>query len=681
MNETRIRHWTVERLEKFLWQAADNLRGVITASGYHEVIAPLLLLKRVSDQPGLLTVPDRARWSYIVANPRPELGDALNKALSALEQSNKRELDNLFDPIDFNRKPGQAELVKLVNHFGQLDLSDEYLEFGDVLGQAYDSFLGRAMSLTGKRGGEFYTPRAVCRLMAELVEPQAGQNVYDPCLGSGGMLLQAIQYASERDGAGGELALYGQEKNSSAWFMGRMNLLLHGIADASVSGTDSLAEPLHAHDGSLKRFDLVLTSPPFSMNYAKDEVRNPERMRYGWTPEGAKKADLMFVQHVLASLRPDGIGAVVTPHGVLFRGGSEADIRRGFIKDDRLEAVIGIGPNVFSNTNLPACILVVRGTQGPPADRRGRVLFINAEHEVATERAQNRLDPQHVEKIADAFLGWKEIPGFSRIVSLEEIEANDFNINIRRYVDADPPAEPLLDIDAALTGGIPWREIEPEAERFKAFGIDLDELVVPVRPGYRDFYVEGYEATAARIPELTAAREQRLMVSCRLWWQRQNDLFTDLAGTNDLFTSGTRSHLRRTFCEELLPLGILDYHQVTGAFAAWWSDHRDDLRTLSHKGFAGVVDRWDAARPIQPDHPLLDLPPDLGRSRVLDTLGNDLCSRVEQLLVTERQRLIDTYRSWGERYATSMADLGRQYEAAESELRARMAALGYDWPL
>src|SRR5205814_2614449 len=199
-------------------------------------------------------------------------------------------------------------------------------------------------------------------------------------------------------------------------------------------------------------------------------VNHPERMRYGWTA-GRGKADLMYVQHVLATLQPDGVGAVVTPHGVLFRGGVEADIRRGIVEDGRLEAVIGIGPNVFRGTAIPACILVLRGTNGPPAARRGNVLFINAEREVVTGRTQNRLEPQHVEKIVGTFRTAAEIPGFSRMVPISELAENDFNLNIRRYVDAGPAAEPAPDVRAAIFGCVPTGEIEAEATTSRLSGI------------------------------------------------------------------------------------------------------------------------------------------------------------------------------------------------------------------
>ncbi|MFJ9422458.1 N-6 DNA methylase [Streptomyces sp. NPDC101249] len=674
MNENRVGPLATEQLEKLLFQAADILRGDLRASDYGEVIAPLLILKRASDQPGLLTVPDLARWSHVVTHHPRELGDALNRALWALEKSNPSELKGLFDRVDFNRRvPGPSALQRLIYHFDPLRLSDDHLEFGDVLGRAYDGFLS-AVSMSDRRSGEFYTPRAVCRLLAELVRPQEGQSVYDPCAGSGGMLLQAAHYVEQHDGNEADLALYGQEKNNAAWFNGALNLFLNGIRDTSVSVSDCLADPLLEH-GRIKQFDRVLTAPPFSMNYVRHEVGYPERMIYGWTPEGGKKADLMFVQHVLAVLRPDGVGTVVAPHGVLFRGGAEADIRRRLIEDGRLEAVIGIGPNVFHNTALPACILVLRGTQGLPTDRRGSVLFINAEHEIASGRAQNRLEPQHVERIVKSFQSWEDIPGFASVVSLDDIAANDFNLNIRRYVDTDPSAEPLLDVRAALTGGVPKREIDLASQRFRAFGIDLDDLFQPSGPHYVDFLEEGYEATAARIPELAADLERRFIFRSRDWWQQQYHLFADAAGTNRLFTSGLRSQLRSSFCADLMPLKILGEHQLTGVLASWWSDHEDDLRSLNHRGFTGVVDRWHSTRPSWLGTSRIPSEPDI--ARVLDALGDDLCSRVRQLVVTERQSLVATYLSWGDRYATSLADLERRYETAAARLKARMAVLGH----
>jgi type I restriction enzyme M protein len=632
----------------------------------------MLLLKRASDQPGILQVPERAHWSRIVGHKGKALGHVLNEALWELELNNREGLEGVFEALDFDRRLGRAELSALVDQFDHIPLSDDDLEFGDEVGRAYDMILSEFADSAGKRGGDFFTPRSVVQLMVRLVRPQEGQSIYDPFAGSGGMLIQARQYIDEHGGEGADLALFGQEVNSGTWSTARLNLLLHGITDSSVLCGDTLADPLHSlEDGRLRSFDCVLTNPPFSMNYSEKEVRHPERMKYGWTPGQGKKADLMNVQHVLATLRPDGIGAVVTPHGVLFRGGAEAEIRRGIVEDARLEAVIGIGPNVFHGTAIPACILVLRGTNGTPADdQRGQVLFINAEREVVTGRSQNRLEPHNVEKIVGAFREWADIPGFSRVVSLDEIAENDFNLNIRRYVDAGPSAEPPLDVRAALSGGVPRSEVDAEAGKFHVFGIGLANLFTAQDSDYLDFLSEGCEATAARIPDLAAVRERDFIDHCRAWWKGMESRIADLAGTGKLLM--LRPRLMASFREELLAEGILDRYQLAGGFAAWWSDRHDDLRSLDDRGFSGVIDRWAAA-----DGQRSYLPETLAYERVLDVLGDDLRTRMERLVAAERQGLVDIYRSWGDRYATSLTDLERQSEDAAARLRARLKELGY----
>jgi type I restriction enzyme M protein len=597
------------------------------------------------------------------------LGHVLDEAVHQLEDGNPELLAGALEGGASFERIGAARLQNLVEYFSDIPLRDDYLEFDDTIGLAYNRALRWFGDRAGVKGGVPYTPESIVELMVRLVQPREGQSVYDPFVGSGGMLVQAKKYVDDHGEVGAHLSLFGQEKNVSTSSVARLNLLLNGVRDGSILCGDTLERPLHAlADGRLKLFDRVLTNPPFSSNYDKTGVSYPERMRYGWT---SKQADMMNVQHVLAVLRPDGVGAVVTPHGVLFRGGAEAEIRKGILEDGRVEAVIGIGANVFQGTAIPACILVLRGRKGSPENGCGSVLFINAEREVASGRTQNRLEPAHVEKIVQAFRGWSEIPNFSRVVSLGEIAQNGFNLNIRRYVDANPAVEVHLDVRGALFGGVPRREIQAAVPGFQAFGIDLMKLFRIKSAGYLDFLPEGYEVTAAHIPELSAPREHEFLDRYRNWWERAEAKIAERAGTGRLMM--LRSDLMSSFSEDLLFQGMLDQPQLSGAFADWWSDRYDDFRSLDLRGFAGVVDRWATTR--RP--PVSREADQSARERVLDTLGNDLRSRVEKLVFMERQELADMYHSWGEQYATSLADLEEQDEAVAARIRARLRELGY----
>jgi type I restriction enzyme M protein len=669
---------TVDQLDEHLWRAAEVLRGELDASAFAQVLGPLLLLKRASDQPGLFRVTEQSRWRAVLEHGRSNPGHALEAALHRLEADNPEHMAGLFQMVNFGSAPSRRVLTWLVDHLDQVSLSDEDLTFRDGVGRAFDRFLVRTASLAGTKGGDVFVPRAVCRLMTELVAPREGDSVADPHAGWGGMLLQAARYVTEHGGHPTNLKLYGQEKNTAAWLTGRINLMLHGVTDAVVANTEPLAEPLLADGYDLARFDRVLTVPPFSRSYLRHEVSHPERMRYGWVPEGGKKADLMSIQHVLATLRPEGRAAVVAPHGILFRGGAEGEIRRGLIEDDRIEAVIGLGANVFYGTSIPTSVLVLKGTQGRPAGERGSVLFVDAQGEVTTGRSKNRLDAQHIARIAGVFHRREELPGFSRVVSLEEIREQDFTLNIRRYVDADPLPEPLIDIGAALVGGVPRSEIEDHVGRFQAFGIGLDQLFLPDRPGYLRFPAEGHQAVAARIPALANARAMSFLDAVRRWWADQSPLLVELAGTGRLFRSGLRSRLETTFCEELLPLAVLDRYQLLGALSAWWSDRDEELRTLDAYGFEEVLGRrrTPGERKGPPNRPPF-IPRGQEAARVLEGLTDGLCLHVEQLVTAELRKLIDTYLGWGERYAVSMADLEEQYLAASQRLRLRMTGLGH----
>jgi type I restriction enzyme M protein len=376
--------------------------------------------------------------------------------------------------------------------------------------------------------------------------------------------------------------------------MAKMNLLLHRAGDADLRNGDTLIEPLHQEASSrLRRFSKVLSNPPFSLNYKADEVTFKARMQFGWAPETGKKADLMFVQHMIAVLEQRGIAATVMPHGVLFRGGAERMIREQMLAADVIEAVIGLGPNLFYGTGIPACVLVLRSPGGKTDPRRQkRVLFINADRDYTSGRAQNDLGPEHVEKIVTTFHEWREISGYSKAVSVDELLAEDANLNIRRYVDNAPPPEPQ-DVRAHLHGGVPKAEVTAKERLFSAFGVDVHTLFAerePADPDYYDFLPEGPKLTAERIAGLAAVREDELRAAYGDWWGKEAKLVVELPEHKRLML--LRKDLLDGFSGALVPLGVLDEFTTGGIVAGWWMDNRHDLKALAAGGFERVLDGW-----------------------------------------------------------------------------------------
>ncbi len=352
-------------------------------------------------------------------------------------------------------RPSAGQGVPLVN---------DVFEFPDLLGAAYEYLIKEFADSAGKYGGQFYTPPWVVRLMVRLIDPKPKMGIYDPTVGSGGMLIQCSQYVSEQAGDGTDLDSHGQDSDGGVVSIAKMNLILHNLQSSHIEFGNTLEEPHNEKDGALIQFDRVIANPPFAQNWTLSRCKRPERFQYGHAPQTEKKADLMFLQHMLASLKSTGRGAVVMAHGVLFRGRKERTIRMALLRARVIEAIIGLPPKLFYGTGIPAVIIILN--KSITDNERDHVFLINADREFAEGKKQNQLRPEDIEKIVHVFQHRIEEDKYSRRVALSVIETDhDWNLNLRRYVDNTPPPDPE-DVRCHLHGGVPRAEVDgPAATR------------------------------------------------------------------------------------------------------------------------------------------------------------------------------------------------------------------------
>lgn len=467
---------TQSTINNVVWKACDTFRGTMDGSDYKDYVLTMLFVKYISDlykekleqlqaeygdktdrieaklKREKFRLDESCTFDYLVKHKEaPNLGEIMNKVLERIEEDNRDKLEGIFRSIDFNNKNKLGDtkerntiLKNLIEDFSdtRLDLRPSMLEGNDVIGDAYEYLISHFASDAGKKGGEFYTPSEVSTLLAKLVEPKEGEMIYDPTCGSGSLLIKASKEIGSKN-----FRLYGQEKNGQTQALCKMNMFLHEINDAVIEWGDTIRNPLHLQDNLLKTFDVVVANPPFSLDkWGADFAQNDPFMRFNHYEAPPKsKGDYAFVIHMIKSLNEHGRMGVVLPHGVLFRGASEGKIRQKLIEQNLLDAIIGLPANLFFGTGIPAAILVFKKNRA-----NNDILFIDASREYEKGKNQNNLTDEHIAKIFDTYKNRSEIEKYSHVATLEEIQENDYNLNIPRYVDTFEEEE-IIDLDATKT--------------------------------------------------------------------------------------------------------------------------------------------------------------------------------------------------------------------------------------
>jgi type I restriction enzyme M protein len=582
-----------------LWSSCDELRGGMDASQYKDYVLTLLFMKYVSDKyagdpHGMIVVPEGGSFKDMVAlKGDKEIGDKINKIIGALAEENG--LKGVINVADFNDedKLGKGKemvdrLSNLVAIFDGMDLSANRAEGDDLLGDAYEYLMRHFATESGKSKGQFYTPAEVSRILAKVVgitsETRQDQTVYDPTCGSGSLLLKVADEAPRG------LTIYGQEMDNSTWALARMNMFMHSYPSHEIWRDNTLSSPYWKNaDGSLKTFDFAVANPPFSykswsngINLKDDEF---QRFEYGTPPD--KNGDYAFLLHILKSLKSTGKAAVILPHGVLFRGNAEARIRQNLVRQGYILGIIGLPANLFYGTGIPACIIVIDKAN---AHSRKGLFMVDASKGFIKDGNKNRLRSQDIHKIVDVFTRQIELPRYSRMVSVEEVAKNDYNLNIPRYIDSSEP-EDLHDLNAHLNGGIPDADIDALQDYWQVFPNLRKTLFAPSgRSGYSKSLVDASQvkATILNHPEFTTFADRSLILYTH-WCKAHDDRLKGIA------IADKPKELIATLSEDLLArfadADLLSRYEIYQLLMDYWAETmQDDVYVLVQDGWtAGNV--------------------------------------------------------------------------------------------
>lgn len=462
------------KLKTFLWKSADILRGKIDSSDYKKYIFGLLFYKRMNDvwqeeyEKALeeyhdeeiakadynhrFQISEDARWEQI-QNTATDIGIKLNSIFDKITNANSPKLDKIFTDLDFantDRFPNET-LQQLINHFSKYSFGENYFS-SDVLGDAYEYLIQQFAAGAGKKGGEFYTPREVERLIMHILKPHEKDHIYDPAVGSGGFLLEAYQYLRNAEGEqkARSLYLYGQELNLDTFAIAKINMFLHGLDGADIRRGDTLVDPQFITPaGTLKTFDIVVANFPYSIKeWPFEKFKNDRYGRHdGYDTPPSKNADYAFILHIIKSLNENGRAGIVVPHGVLFRSGAEGRIREQIVNNDLIEAIIALPPKLFYGTGIPAAILILN--RNKPVERKGKLIIIDAEAEFEAGKNQNRLRKNDIERISQTVANFQPVEKYAEVVTSEQIVKNDYNLNVRRYVETTEEAE-VVDVNTVI---------------------------------------------------------------------------------------------------------------------------------------------------------------------------------------------------------------------------------------